>query len=83
MGGVREDEDWTLRTDTGEYSAWLGESYQTFSRLGLAFQRSQNGGRVNAQAGPSIAYYKRLACGDPAKAGHYREPTPREPTPLR
>ncbi len=61
MGGVREDEDWTLRIDTGEYSAWLGESYQTFSRFGLAFQRSQNGGRVNAQAGPSIAYYKRLA----------------------
>ena len=64
MGGVREDEDWTLRIDTGEYSAWLGESYQTFSRLGLAFQRSQNGGRVNAQAGPSIAYYKRLATAE-------------------
>ncbi len=61
IGGVREDEDWTLRIDTGEYSPWLGESYQTFSRIGLAFQRSQNGGRVNAQAGPSIAYYKRLA----------------------
>ena len=61
MGGVREDEDWTLRTDAGEYSAWLGESYQTFSRIGLAFQRSQNGGRLNAQPGPSIAYYKRLA----------------------
>ena len=61
MGGVREDEDWTLRTDAGEYSAWLGDSYQTFSRIGLAFQRSQNGGRLNAQPGPSIAYYKRLA----------------------
>jgi LmbE family N-acetylglucosaminyl deacetylase len=61
MGGVREDEDWTLRTDTGEYSAWLGDSYQTFSRIGLAFQRSQNGGRLIAQPGPSIAYYKRLA----------------------
>jgi LmbE family N-acetylglucosaminyl deacetylase len=61
MGGVRENEDWTVRLDTGEYSAWLGESYQTFAGLGLAFQRSQNGGRVNAQPGPSIAYYKRLA----------------------
>ena len=61
MGGVREDEDWTLRTDTGEYSPWLGESYQTFSRIGLSFQRSQNGGRLNAQAGPSYGYYKRLA----------------------
>ena len=64
MGGVREDEDWTLRIDTGEYGAWLGESYQAFSRTGLAFQRSQNGGRVNAQPGPSVAYYKRLAAVD-------------------
>jgi len=61
MGGVREDEDSTLRVDTGEYSPWLGESYQAFARIGLAFQRSQNGGRVNAQVGPAIAYYKRLA----------------------
>ena len=60
MGGVREGEDWTLRIDPSEYSPWLGESYQTFARLGLAFQRSQNGGRVNMEA-PSIAYYKRLA----------------------
>jgi len=68
MGGVREDEDWTLRVDAGEYSPWLGESYQTLSRLGLAFQRSQNGGRVNAQAGPSVAYYKRLASAIDAPA---------------
>jgi LmbE family N-acetylglucosaminyl deacetylase len=66
MGGVREGEDWTLRIDPGEYSAWLGESYQTFARLGLAFQRSQNGGRVNMEA-PSIAYYKRLAPADGTK----------------
>jgi len=61
MGGVRETEDWTIRTDAGEYSPWLGESYQDFARIGLSFQRSQNGGRVPAQAGPSIAYYKRLS----------------------
>jgi LmbE family N-acetylglucosaminyl deacetylase len=61
MGGVREDEDWTIKVDTNEYSSWLGESYQTFARTGLAFQRSQNGGRVAVQAGPAIAYYKRLA----------------------
>jgi len=60
MGGVRESEDWTLRTDSGEYSAWLGDSYQTFSRIGLSFQRSQNGGRLNAPPGPSVSYYKRL-----------------------
>src|SRR6185436_18227564 len=61
MGGVRENEDWTLRTDTGEYSPLLGDSYQNFSRVGLSYQRSQNGGRLLTQPGPSYAYYKRLA----------------------
>jgi len=61
MGGVREDEDWTLRVDAGQYSPWLGDSYGNFARMGLAFQRSQNGGRVTRAAGPSYIYYKRLA----------------------
>ena len=61
MGGVREDEDWTVRVDTGEYSPWLGESYVNFSRIGLSFQRSQNGGRLSLAQGPSYGYYKRLA----------------------
>src|SRR6266496_5890985 len=39
IGGVRENEDWTLRIDSGEYSPWLGDSYQNFSRVGLSFQR--------------------------------------------
>ena len=51
MGGVRENEDWTLRIDTGEYSPWLGDSYQNFARIGLSFQRSQNGGRFSRAAG--------------------------------
>jgi LmbE family N-acetylglucosaminyl deacetylase len=60
MGGVRENEDWTLRVDTGIYDPVLGESYQTFSRIGLSFQRSQNSGQFSAQPGPSVSYYKRL-----------------------
>src|SRR5688500_9197908 len=60
MGGVRENEDWTLRVDPGQYDPVLGESYQTFARLGLSFQRSQTSGRFNAQPGPSVSYYKRL-----------------------
>src|SRR5688572_16848905 len=60
MGGVRENEDWTLRVDTGEYDPVLGQSYQTFGRVGLGFQRSQNSGLVSPQAGPAVAYYKRL-----------------------
>ncbi len=38
----------------------LGESYDTFARLGLSFERSQNGGRFSPQAGPSLSYYQRL-----------------------
>jgi LmbE family N-acetylglucosaminyl deacetylase len=61
MGGVRENEDWTIRVDTGEYSPWLGESYNDFARTGLSFQRSQNSGRLSLSPGPAYGYYKRLA----------------------
>jgi adhesin HecA-like repeat protein len=61
IGGVREDEDWTIRVDSGQYSPWLGDSYNNFSRIGLAFQRSQNSGRLTRTPGPVYGYYKRLA----------------------
>ncbi|MEO8077734.1 MAG: PIG-L family deacetylase [Acidobacteriota bacterium] len=60
MGGVRENEDWTIRVDSGEYDPVLGDSYQSFARHGLSFQRSQNSGRAVPQPGPSVSYYKRL-----------------------
>jgi len=60
MGGVRESEDWTIRVDAGRHDPVLGESYQTFGRRGLSFQRSQNGGAFNPQVGPALSYYKRL-----------------------
>jgi LmbE family N-acetylglucosaminyl deacetylase len=60
MGGVRENEDWTLKIDASEYSPWLGETYQLFASRGLSLQRSQNGGRVNASPEAAIGYYKRL-----------------------
>ncbi|HEV3485172.1 MAG TPA: PIG-L family deacetylase [Vicinamibacterales bacterium] len=61
MGGVRANEDWTIRVDTGEYDPVIGESYQTIARLGLSFQRSQNGGRFVPQFGSSFSNCKRLA----------------------
>jgi LmbE family N-acetylglucosaminyl deacetylase len=61
MGGVRENEDWTIRVDPAVYSPWLGDSYANFARIGLSFQRSQNGGRNDPQPGPAYGYYKRLA----------------------
>jgi LmbE family N-acetylglucosaminyl deacetylase len=61
MGGVRADESWTVRIDTGEYNPVLGDSYANIAAFGLSFQRSQNGGRYAASAGPSYSYYIRTA----------------------
>jgi LmbE family N-acetylglucosaminyl deacetylase len=61
VGGVSESEDWTIRTDAGEYSPWLGDSYGNFARIGLSFQRSQNGGQLNLTPGSSYRYFRRLA----------------------
>ncbi len=60
MGGVRENEEWTLRVDSGEYDPVLGDSYQSFARRGLSFQRSQTSGRFSPQPGPAVSYYQRL-----------------------
>lgn len=60
MGGVRENEEWTIRTNSGEYSPWLGSSYQDFSNLGLSLQRSQMSGRRRESAGDVFGYYRRL-----------------------
>ncbi|MFN8060520.1 MAG: PIG-L family deacetylase [Vicinamibacterales bacterium] len=61
VGGMRENEDWQVRVDVGEYSPWLGDSYVNVANIGLSFQRSQNSGRRSIQTGPSYAYYKRVA----------------------
>jgi LmbE family N-acetylglucosaminyl deacetylase len=60
IGGVRENEEWTIRIDAGEYSPALGDSFNNFARFGLSFQRSQNSGRFDPQPGPWVSYYKRL-----------------------
>jgi LmbE family N-acetylglucosaminyl deacetylase len=61
MGGVRADENWTVRIDSGEYSPVLGDSYANIAAFGLSFQRSQNGGRFVPSSGPSYSYYTRAA----------------------
>ena len=60
IGGMRENEDWTLRVDSGEYASWLGDSYNNVARLGLSFQRSQTSGRLRYNYGPVWGYYKRV-----------------------
>jgi LmbE family N-acetylglucosaminyl deacetylase len=61
MGGVRANEPYTLRIDSGEYSPWLGDSYDNTARFGLSFQRSQTSGRFSPNAGPTFNYYTRTA----------------------
>jgi LmbE family N-acetylglucosaminyl deacetylase len=60
MGGVRENEDWTIRIDAGAYDPVLGDTYQAMALQGLSFQRSQNSGQVLSPSGPAVQYYKRL-----------------------
>jgi len=63
VGGMRADEAWTLRIDAGEYDRLHGMSYDNLARQGLAFQRSQNGGRVSPSAAPNYQYYRLAAIG--------------------
>jgi LmbE family N-acetylglucosaminyl deacetylase len=66
IGGVRADEKWTVRIDSGEYNPVLGDSYANVASLGLSFQRSQNGGRYVPASGPNYSYYLRTASRVPA-----------------
>jgi hypothetical protein len=61
VGGIREDEDWNVVVDSGEYDPWLSDSYENVARKGLSLQRSQNGGRVHPVEGSFRRYYRRVA----------------------
>ena len=59
IGGVRENEEWTVRVDSGEYSPVLGDSFDNVARRGLSFQRSQNGGRFTPTIGIGVFVLRR------------------------
>ncbi|MDO8681050.1 MAG: PIG-L family deacetylase [Acidobacteriota bacterium] len=73
IGGVRENEDWTVRIDSGEYSPRLGDSYDNVARYGLSFQRSQNSGRFTPGVGQNFGYYKLVATA-PGESGGSKDP---------
>lgn len=54
------DHLWHVDVNSGEFSPWLGESYEQFSALGLSFQRSQNSGRRRERAGAYHHYFERV-----------------------
>ena len=64
IGGARENENWTVRIDSGEFSPWLGDSYDNVARYGLSYQRSQNSGRFTPGAGPNFGYYTLMSATD-------------------
>ena len=55
IGGMREDEDWTVRVDPGQYSPGWAMSYAILPASGLSFQRSQNSGRLRFRRARSTA----------------------------
>ncbi len=66
LRGARSSDDWSVEIDPGVYDPVLGTSYQSFARLGLSFQRSQNGGRFVPQPGAAPVYYTRITAPPPA-----------------
>jgi len=66
--GARSSDDWTVEIDPGVYDPVLGTSYQSFARLGLSFQRSQNSGRFVPQTGAAPVYYTRITAPPPSAA---------------
>ena len=60
IGGVRDNENWSVRIDSGAYDPRLGDSYDNVARYGLSFQRSQVSGRFTPTAGPNYGFYSRM-----------------------
>ncbi len=69
IGGVRENENWSVRIDSGVYDARLGDSYDNVARYGLSFQRSQVSGRFTPTAGANYGFYSRVGAGAAGAAG--------------
>lgn len=70
----REQDDWTIRLDSGQFDPLLGRSYAQIARDGLRWQRSQGAGAVASRPGPQITYYHLLRtrlAGHPKKEASF------------
>ncbi len=70
-GGVHANELWHIDLDVGQYSPWLGDSYQNFGSYGLSLQRSQTSGRSRRQMGSVLYHYERLNDGADSGEGDF------------
>jgi len=76
VGGVREDESWQVRVETGQYDAALGDSYANLGRRGIALERSQTSGRFVQVEGSAPLYYAFHGAGAGAPAGSFFDGLP-------
>jgi LmbE family N-acetylglucosaminyl deacetylase len=71
-----EDAKWTVKLNTGEKSADLGESYVQFAMQGLRHQLSQGAANWNVDPGDRFTFYKLVDSIEPAKLdkdGHEKD----------
>ena len=54
------DHRWHVSINSGQFSPWLGESYEEFGALGLSLQRSQTSGRRRERSGAYYHYFERV-----------------------
>ncbi len=59
-GGIRDQENWHVEVDPGEFSDRLGISYQNLGYYGLSLQRSQTSGRYRESLGSAAYKYERM-----------------------
>jgi LmbE family N-acetylglucosaminyl deacetylase len=60
MDGVKPNEDYSVRLDTGRYDPALGCSYLEFALEGYRHHLSQGSGGIGVSPGRQYSYYKRL-----------------------
>jgi len=61
------DAKWTIKLNTGEHSADLGESYVQFAMEGLRHQLSQGSANWTVDPGDRFTFYKLVDSTEPAK----------------
>jgi LmbE family N-acetylglucosaminyl deacetylase len=70
------DANWTLKLNTGEYSADLGMSYAQFAMQGLRHQLSQGSANWSVEPGDRFTFYKLVDSVEPEKLdrnGHEKD----------
>jgi LmbE family N-acetylglucosaminyl deacetylase len=73
---ICDDANWTVKLNTGEKSADLGESYVQFAMEGLRHQLSQGSGNWTVDPGDRFTFYKLVDSVEPAKLdkdGHEKD----------